>query len=188
LYGYHGPINWASFGEYLEVIRQMGTSANLAWFVGHNTMRVASGVSGPTATEDQLREMERFVAEAMDAGALGMSTGLEYGAGREAQTPEIVRLAKVVGARDGYYASHIRNRDAHLQEAVDEFLTIAREGGRRAVLRRMCPIPSRAGCWSNGERTAASSTHCPTCHQGPPSSRPPHCGRAAGRLSRGISN
>jgi N-acyl-D-amino-acid deacylase len=134
LYGCDGPITWASFGEYLEVIRQMGTSANLAWFVGHNTMRVASGVSGPTATEDQLREMERFVAEAMDAGALGMSTGLEYGAGREAQTPELVRLAKIVGARDGYYASHIRNRDAHLQEAVDEFLTIAREGGTRAEL------------------------------------------------------
>jgi len=134
LYGYDGPITWSTFGDYLDVIRQMGTSANLAWFVGHNTMRVASGVSGATATEDQLRAMERFVADAMDAGALGMSTGLEYGAGREAQTPEIVRLARVVGSRDGYYASHIRNRDAHLQAAVDEFLSIAREGGTRAEL------------------------------------------------------
>ena len=45
-----------------------------------------------------------------------------------------MRLAKVVGAHDGYYASHIRNRDVHLQAAVDEFLTIAREGGTRAEL------------------------------------------------------
>src|SRR6185503_16887592 len=80
------------------------------------------------------RMMERWVDEAMEAGVLGMSTGLEYGAGREAQTPELVRLNKRVGARDGYYASHIRNRDAHLQEAVEEFLTIAREGGSRAEL------------------------------------------------------
>jgi N-acyl-D-amino-acid deacylase len=134
LYGYTGPISWGSFGEYLEVIRQMGTSANLAWFVGHNTLRVAAGVAGSVASEDQLRQMEASVVEAMDAGALGMSTGLEYGAGREAQTPEIVRLARVVGTHDGYYASHIRNRDAHLQAAVEEFLTIAREGGTRAEL------------------------------------------------------
>ena len=46
LYRYDRPITWSTFGEYLEVIRQLGTSANLAWFVGHNTMRVASGVSG----------------------------------------------------------------------------------------------------------------------------------------------
>src|SRR5207249_10981736 len=58
----------------------------------------------------------------------------EYGAGREAQTPEITRPPRVVGAHDGYYASHIRNRDAYLQAAVDEFLTIAREGGTRAEL------------------------------------------------------
>ncbi|MCA1646575.1 MAG: amidohydrolase family protein [Chloroflexi bacterium] len=134
LYGYAGPITWSSFGEYLEVIRQLGTSANLAWFVGHNTLRVAAGVAGSIASEDELRAMESFVAEAMDAGALGLSTGLEYGAGREAETPEIVRLAKVVGRRHGYYASHIRNRDAHLEPAVEEFLTVAREGGTRAEL------------------------------------------------------
>jgi N-acyl-D-amino-acid deacylase len=70
-----------SFGEYLEVIRQMGTSANLAWFVGHNTLRVAAGVDGSVASEDQLQAMEAHVADAMDAGALGMSTGLGMMAG-----------------------------------------------------------------------------------------------------------
>ena len=73
--------------------------------------------------------MEGFVAEAMHAGALGLSTGLEFKPGREAPTDEIVRLNKVVGRYGGYYTSHIRNRDAELQESIDEFLQIIREGG-----------------------------------------------------------
>jgi N-acyl-D-amino-acid deacylase len=162
LYGYTGLVTWSSFGEYLEVIRQVGTSANLAWFVGHNTLRVSAGVAGAVATEDQLRHMERSVAEAMDAGVLGMSTGLEYGAGREAQTPEIVRLARVVGTRDGYYASHIRNRDAHLQAAVQEFLTIAREGGTRAELSHLNvrdKTGAAEGAWQRAVDTVGRARH-----------------------------
>lgn len=134
VYGYDGPINWTGFGSYLDVLSRMGTSANLAWYVGHNTLRVAAGVAGEHVTEDQLRQMEDSVREAMQAGALGMSTGLEYGAGREARTDEVVRLAKIVGQYDGYYASHIRNRDQFLQQAVDEFISIARQGGTRAEI------------------------------------------------------
>ena len=73
--------------------RDAGHSQNLAWFVGHNTVRYAAGVFEPQATEEQLRLMERYVAEAMDAGALGLSTGLEFnpgraGAHRRARPPE----------------------------------------------------------------------------------------------------
>jgi len=132
--GYAGPTGWSTFAEYLEVIRKMGISENLAWLVGHGTIRTAAGVSGPTATEEHLRAMEDMVREAMDAGALGMSTGLEFEPGRMAPTSEIIRLAKVVGQRDGYYASHIRNRDARLQEAVEEFLEIVRASGTRGEI------------------------------------------------------
>lgn len=134
LYGYTGPITWSTFGEYLDVLTAMGTSANHVWLVGHNTLRAAVGLTGEQASEDDLRAMESFVREAMEAGAHGLSTGLEYGAGREAQTEEIVRLARVVGAYGGYYASHIRNRDEFLQAAVDEFIDIARRGGTRAEI------------------------------------------------------
>ncbi|MGI9145425.1 MAG: N-acyl-D-amino-acid deacylase family protein [Chloroflexota bacterium] len=134
LYGYDGPVTWSSFREYLDVVSQLGTSANHVWLVGHSTLRAAVGLAGEHGTEDQLRSMEGFVREAMDAGALGLSTGLEYGAGREARTEEIVRLAKVVGGYHGLYASHIRNRDEFLQPAVDEFVDIARRGGTRAEI------------------------------------------------------
>ena len=133
-YGYQGPIDWATFGEYLETIRRMGTSINLGYFVGHNALRNAVELSGPKASEDQLRSMEKMVEEAMEAGALGMSTGLEFEPGRQAPTEEVIRLAKVVGRYDGYYASHIRNRDAHLLEAVSEFLEIQRSSGTRGEI------------------------------------------------------
>src|SRR6267378_1441663 len=52
LFGYDGPINWSTFGEYLEVLTRMGTSANHVWLVGHNTLRAAVAVTGETVSED----------------------------------------------------------------------------------------------------------------------------------------
>jgi N-acyl-D-amino-acid deacylase len=70
----------------------------------------------------------------MDAGALGMSSGLEFEPGRLATSPELERLAAVVGSRDGLYASHIRNRDASLAAALDEFLGVTRAAGARGQI------------------------------------------------------
>lgn len=133
-FAYGGPIEWTSFGDHLSFLAREGHSQNLAWFVGHNTVRYAAGVFGPAATEAELRAMEGYVAEAMDAGALGLSTGLEFNPGRAAPTEEIVRLNRVVGRYGGSYTSHVRNRDAHLQDSIDEFLTIVREGGTRGQI------------------------------------------------------
>lgn len=73
--------------------------------------------------------MERMVDEAMDAGALGLSTGLEYSYGRFAATAELERLVRTVGRRGGWYASHIRNRDSGLLDAVGEFLAVVAAAG-----------------------------------------------------------
>ena len=81
-----------------------------------------------------MRAMEGFVAEAMHAGALGLSTGLEFKPGRAAPTDEIVRLNKVVGRYGGYYTSHVRNRDSEMQSSIDEFVTIVREGGTKGEI------------------------------------------------------
>jgi len=121
--------SWSSFADYLQVIQRMGTSENLAWFVGHNTLRGAVGIVGDKVTEEQMQDMASLLREAMDAGVLGLSTGLEFEPGRWATTDEIVRLAKVVGEYDGYYASHIRNRAKYLQPAMDEFMEIVQRSG-----------------------------------------------------------
>jgi N-acyl-D-amino-acid deacylase len=128
-FAYDGPIEWASFGDHLSWLSRQRHAPNLAWFVGHNTVRYAAGVFSPVATEQELQAMERFVREAMQAGALGMSTGLEFNPGRLAPTDELVRLNKVVGEYAGYYTSHIRNRDSELQQSIEEFLDIVRLGG-----------------------------------------------------------
>ena len=80
-FAYDGPVEWASFADHLSWLSKQGHSQNLAWFVGHNTVRYAAGVFGPQATEPELRAMEDFVREAMHAGALGLSTGLEFNPG-----------------------------------------------------------------------------------------------------------
>ncbi len=128
-YGYDRPPTWSSFEEYLTDVSGEGTSQNLVFFVGHSTVRAAAGVGPRKPTEDELKTMVDYVAEAMDAGVLGMSTGLEYNDGRFAETPEIVTLASVVGRYHGYYASHVRNRDARLFDSIEEFLRIIKEGG-----------------------------------------------------------
>lgn len=126
-HAYTGPVEWWTFGEYLDGIATMQTSTNMAWMVGHNAVRYAAGVSTSRCTEEQARTMEGYVREAMEAGALGMSSGLEFEPGRLATTGELIRLATVAGKYDGYYTSHIRNRDQFLQEAVEEFLAITRQ-------------------------------------------------------------
>jgi N-acyl-D-amino-acid deacylase len=128
-FAYDGPIEWSSFADHLSWLSRQGHAQNLAWFVGHNTVRYAAGVFTPAAADHELRAMEDLVREAMQAGALGLSTGLEFNPGRMAPTEELVRLNKVVGEYDGYYTSHVRNRDSQLQESIDEFLHIVREGG-----------------------------------------------------------
>ena len=128
-YGHDEGPSWASFEEYLGDVSSGGTAQNLAFFVGHSTIRVAAGAGPRPATDEQLDKMADYVDEAMDAGALGMSTGLEYSDGRFAGTDEIAKLVAAVGRRNGYYASHIRNRDAHLLDAVSEFLGFVKASG-----------------------------------------------------------
>lgn len=127
-YGYDGPIAWRSFGEYLSDVESGGIAQNLAFFVGHSTVRESAGVSSGAPSAEQLVAMENAVSEAMEAGALGMSSGLEYSLGAFASRAELQQLAKVVGRYGGMYASHVRNRDSQILESIGEFLSIMEAG------------------------------------------------------------
>jgi N-acyl-D-amino-acid deacylase len=127
--GYEGPVDWRSFGELVQRVHSGPTAQNLMWFVGHTAIRCAA-----RSSTDQLRAQIRLLEEAMEAGAIGFSSGLEYGSGRFAATEELVTLAQAAGRRDGMYASHIRNRDADLDSAVDEFFAVVDGGQVRAQL------------------------------------------------------
>lgn len=113
-------------------VEQKGPVVNLAPFVGHASVRVAAGVGVRTPSAGQLARMVALVSEAMDDGAFGLSTGLEYAPGRFAKVDELVALARPVADHDGVVMSHLRSEDDRaIDAALDELL----EQGRRAKAR-----------------------------------------------------
>ena len=133
-YGFDGQVTWRSFGELLAAVHQPGTSQNYMWLVGHTAIRSAALLLEQHQGIDPAKSMPSLLEEAFDAGAIGFSTGLEYGSGRFAATEEIAALSLVAARHDGIYASHIRNRDAGLGAAVDEFFEIVKAGNVKAQL------------------------------------------------------
>lgn len=99
-------------------------------YVGHGTVRRrVLGPVGRAATAPQLRAMQDFVAQALEQGALGLSSGLEYFPGNMTPTEELIELCKIAARFDRPYVTHIRNEDDHLLEAIDEAIAIARASG-----------------------------------------------------------
>ncbi|PYO15510.1 MAG: hypothetical protein DMD75_02430, partial [Candidatus Rokuibacteriota bacterium] len=97
-------VPWESFGQYLDALRAIRPSVNIAHFVGHGALRIAAmGFEARPAGADDLRGMERLLGEAMDAGAFGFSTGLVYAPSAYSDTPELIALAKSMARRGGYY-------------------------------------------------------------------------------------
>ncbi len=115
-----------SFRDWIDKVGQHGTGPNIATLVGHGTIRELSGAgASDTVTAAQQAKMEQLITEAMNAGAYGLNSGLEYVPGRYANAAELAGLAKAVGAQDGLISSHIRSEDddlvqASVQELIDQ--------------------------------------------------------------------
>ena len=131
-------IDWPDLTGFRDRITANGTGVNLALFIGHSTVRSAvMGIEGEGGervepTPEEMQEMKRLVAEAMEQGAWGMTTGLVYKPGRNAKTEEVIELARVVAEAGGSYMSHIRGY--RTLEGAKEFFRIAEEAPIRGVL------------------------------------------------------
>ena len=116
-------------GEFYASLEATPAAINVASYAGHGTLRAR--VMGEDykrhATSDEVAEMAALLAAEMDAGALGLGTGLEYDPGSFSSTDELIELAKVAAANGGRYISHIRSEDQFFWEAVDEAIHIGRE-------------------------------------------------------------
>jgi len=124
------PATWHSFGEYLDFLRGLGTSVNVVQFIGHGALRLATvGGENRSATADEQKQMERLLAEGLDAGAWGYSTGLVYAPSVYGSTEELVALAKSMATRGGHYFSHVRGEAGTLEKAYEEAIRIGEEGG-----------------------------------------------------------
>ncbi len=109
-------------------IDSIKTSINVASLVGHNTVRrLAMGLDNRLATGEEQKKMEELVAQAMKDGAVGLSTGLIYLPGMYSNTDEVIGLAKAAAAYNGVYASHIRNEENGVTDAINEAINIGRQ-------------------------------------------------------------
>ena len=121
---------WHSFGQYLDVLEGGRLSINIGSLAGHGALRIATkGLDEGAPEPAELEHMKNLLAEAMQAGAFGMSTGLVYPPGCFASTDEIIELCQVVAGYHGMYASHIRGERETILEAVAEAIRIGRESG-----------------------------------------------------------
>ena len=122
--------NWSDLEGYRQNVESSGPALNAMMLVGHNTIRSLEMGNERRAPNDQeLERMQQHVELAMEQGACGFSTGLVYRPGRWSDTDEILELAKIVAPFDGIYATHMRNENDHLLEAVDEALEIGTKAG-----------------------------------------------------------
>ncbi len=115
--------------EFFDRLEATPPAVNVASYVGHGTLRerVMGDDFARTATAEEIARMAALLTEEMQAGALGLSTGLEYDPGIYSAPEEVVELARVAASRGGRYISHIRSEDRRFWKAVDEILAIGRE-------------------------------------------------------------
>jgi N-acyl-D-amino-acid deacylase len=131
-------IEWTTLGEYLEYLERKGVSTNITSFVGATTVRVyAVGYEDRPPTSKELEQMRKLAGQAMQEGAVGVSSALIYAPGFYADTDELIALAEVAGQYGGMYISHIRSEGNHLLEALDELITTARKANVAAELYHM---------------------------------------------------
>lgn len=120
---------WDSYGAYLELLDARPASHNVATLVGFGTMR-AGALGGADierpATDAEVATMQAWLREALEAGAVGMSTGLIYEPDRYAPTSEIVEVGRPLADLGGLYASHVRGEGGTLLEAHAEAMEIGR--------------------------------------------------------------
>jgi N-acyl-D-amino-acid deacylase len=126
---------WTGVASYCDCLDRFGISVNHALLIGQGTLRQnAVGLVDRPLTAGELDAVLRAVDEGMAEGAFGLSTGLEYVPGRYTPTDEIVALSRVVARHAGFYASHIRNEERYVLEAVDEAIAIGRQAGCRVEI------------------------------------------------------
>ncbi len=127
--GNDGSSPWP-IGEHLEQMAELGISPNWGVFAGQGTIRrEVMGSDDRAPTRDELDRMRTLVADAMQEGAFGLSTGLFYVPGSFTSTEEVIALSAVAAAHGGIYISHMRDEALRLLDSVRETIRIGEEAG-----------------------------------------------------------
>ncbi|MFI9390860.1 amidohydrolase family protein [Streptomyces bauhiniae] len=128
-YGDDLDMDWRSVGEYLERLDR-GIAVNAAYLIPQGTVRaLVVGWEDRPATPAELDRMRQLVAEGLEQGAVGLSSGLTYTPGMYANDAELTELCRVVASYGGYYCPHHRSYGAGALEAYAEMVALTREAG-----------------------------------------------------------
>jgi N-acyl-D-aspartate/D-glutamate deacylase len=119
-----------TMGQWMNRVEELKPGTNMAFFVPHVLLRTQFlGPSRRAPRQNELEEMKTALRQAMEEGAIGMSTGLEYMPGTWTGQAEIIELLKVVGEYGGVYGTHLRNEGERMLESVKEAIATARAAG-----------------------------------------------------------
>ena len=134
----HAP--WHGFGEYLNTVADTGLGVNVMAFVGHGTIhRAVLGDQLRAGEPDEITRMARLVDEAMNEGAGGFSSGLEYFPVILAAPEHLVPMCEVAQKHNRLYATHVRNRDTHYDLGFSEAIATARQAGAKLQISHIQP-------------------------------------------------
>ncbi len=120
--------DWLTFREYFARLEKQGMGINLASYVGATQVRrVVLGDVNRAPTAAELEQMKALVREAMQQGAVGVSTALQYAPAPYAKTEELIALAAEAAKFGGIYSTHMRSEGDSIDDALDEAFRIGRE-------------------------------------------------------------
>ena len=127
------PAHWnamTTFGRFLDEVEALHTEINTAFYVAHGALRIAvKGYDSTPLTDGERKKVHELPTEAMEAGAVGMSTGFVYAPGTYADMEEIVDLCRIVSRYGGVYATHMKDEGDHVIQSVLDSIEVARRTG-----------------------------------------------------------
>ncbi len=124
------PWSWNSMGGYLDAVDATPAAVNICSYAGLGTIRLnVVGMDDRAPSADEMEQMRRLTAEAMEQGARGVSAGLIYPPSQYQRLEEIVALCRVAARYDGIFDVHMRNESDRIAESVEEVLEVGRRAG-----------------------------------------------------------
>ena len=147
LIGAQSDYRYTQVADYVEALRQAQPAVNVGFLIGHSTLRVnAVNDLSRAATVIEITAMQSLLAEGMQAGALGFSSGLFYQPSKAADNAEVIALAKISAAAGGVYTSHIRDEYSGVIEALAEACDVGKEAQLPVILsHHKCAGPANWG-------------------------------------------
>ncbi len=135
-------IPWQTMDDLLTCLESRPLMSNVAHLVGHGAIRLSvMGDENRFSKPDELDRMKRLARESLEAGCVGLSTGLMYYPGMFAHTDELVELARVAAELDRPYASHLRGYCTTLPDSISEAITISSKSGASLQISHLHAIP-----------------------------------------------